>query len=110
MAYTESPNLAPQQTNLRSHLSKVQAGLDDGRAKQVRRTLKALAPVEIARLIAALPAPSRPIVWELVDKDDAGEVLFPHIYGGIHPDVVTNTYPVTRDHSGRFLSIGLDSD
>ncbi len=32
-------------------------------------------------------------------------VLFPHIFGGLHPDVVTNTYPVIRDTSGRFLAI-----
>ena len=71
MAYTELHNPPQLQTNL----NKVQAQLDAGTAKQVRRTLNALAPVEIARLIAALPPPSRSIVWELIEKEDVGEVL-----------------------------------
>ncbi len=31
--------------------------------------------------------------------------LFPHIYGGIHPSVVTGVYAVERASDGRFLSI-----
>lgn len=33
--------------------------------------------------------------------------LFPHIFGGIHPDTVTATYSVTRDGTGRFLAIDV---
>ena len=60
---------------LQSNLSKVKTLLDGGTAKQVRLTINALAPVEIARLLAALPAPTRSVVWELIEKEDTGEVL-----------------------------------
>ncbi len=58
-----------------AHLSKVQAMLDSGTFRQVRRMLNGLRPVEIARLIESSPPPSRNILWELVDKDISGEVL-----------------------------------
>lgn len=58
-----------------SHLGKVQALLDSGTFRQVRRMLNGLRPVEIARLIESSPPPSRSVLWELVDKDMSGEVL-----------------------------------
>lgn len=33
-------------------------------------------------------------------------VLFPHIFGGIHPSAVVDTLPVLRAPSGEFLAIG----
>ena len=38
-----------------------------------------------------------------------GGALFPHLYGGIHPNAVTATYPVIRDEAGQFLSIEFDN-
>jgi uncharacterized protein (DUF952 family) len=32
-------------------------------------------------------------------------LLFPHLYGGIHPAVVTQVFPVQRDDDGRFIEI-----
>lgn len=32
-------------------------------------------------------------------------LLFPHLYGGIHPGVVTQVFPVRRDDDGRFIEI-----
>ena len=37
------------------------------------------------------------------------QILFPHLYGGIHPNAVTATYPVIRDEAGQFLSIEFDN-
>eukprot|EP01089_Gocevia_fonbrunei_P014901 TRINITY_DN4220_c0_g1_i1.p1 TRINITY_DN4220_c0_g1~~TRINITY_DN4220_c0_g1_i1.p1 ORF type:complete len:128 (-),score=27.63 TRINITY_DN4220_c0_g1_i1:33-416(-) len=31
--------------------------------------------------------------------------LFPHIYGGIDVDAVTNTFPLLRDGAGKFVGI-----
>ena len=38
------------------------------------------------------------------------EALFPHIYGGIHPDVVSANYSVIRDAAGHFVSIEFGHD
>lgn len=38
------------------------------------------------------------------NEASSGE-LFPHIYGGIDPDAVINSYPITRDDQGGFVSI-----
>ena len=40
-------------------------------------------------------------------KLEGKTILFPHVFGGIHPDVVTKTYPVIRDASGAFTDINL---
>ncbi|WP_075187254.1 magnesium transporter [Teredinibacter haidensis] len=58
-----------------AHLSKVQALLDSGTFRQVRRMLNGLRPVEIARLIESSPPASRTVLWELIEKDISGEVL-----------------------------------
>jgi len=58
-----------------AHLGKVQAMLDSGTFRQVRRMLNGLRPPEIARLIESSPPASRKVLWELVDKEVSGEVL-----------------------------------
>ncbi|WP_045857295.1 magnesium transporter [Teredinibacter purpureus] len=57
------------------HLSKVQALLDSGTFRQVRRMLNGLRPPEIAHLIESSPPQSRTLLWDLIDKDVSGEVL-----------------------------------
>jgi magnesium transporter len=70
------PVLADDRKNAtQEHLGRIRALIDSGTLQQVRRMLRALTPVEIARLIASSPAPSRSLLWGFVDKDDAGEVL-----------------------------------
>lgn len=64
-----------RQNATQEHLGRIRALMESGTFVQVRRMLKALTPVEIARLISSSPAPSRPLIWGFVDKDDAGEVL-----------------------------------
>ena len=41
------------------------------------------------------------------ESEEVEPMLFPHIYGGIHPDVVIASYPVTRDQDGSFVEILL---
>jgi magnesium transporter len=63
------------QEQTQTQLGKIQALLQSGTFKQVKRMLNGLRPVEIARLIASSPPPSRNVLWELIDKDMAGEVI-----------------------------------
>lgn len=46
-------------------------------------------------------------VGDKESKADHEQMLFPHLYGGIHPEVITATYPVIRNSDGTFLSIAL---
>ncbi len=41
-------------------------------------------------------------------KAEHEEMLFPHIYGGLHPNAITATYPVIRNPDGTFAHIELD--
>lgn len=56
-------------------LGKVQSLLDSGTFRQVTRMINGLRPVEIARLLESCPPPSRKILWDLVEKDQVGEVI-----------------------------------
>ncbi len=63
------------QDQTQTQLGKIQALLESGTFKPVQRMLNGLQPVEIARLIASSPPPFRTLLWELVDRDIAGEVV-----------------------------------
>lgn len=91
--------------HIQVQLETVQTLLDSGTLKQVRRTLKALAPVEIARLIESSPPRSRAILWELIETDRAGEVLEEL------PDDIQNQFlrRMTTEDLVR-LTDGLDAD
>ncbi len=58
-----------------THLARVQALLGQGTVHQLGKMVNGLRPVEIARLLESSPPPSREVIWGLVDKDTAGEVL-----------------------------------
>ncbi len=58
-----------------THLARVQALLGQGTVHQLGKMVNGLRPVEIARLLESSPPPSREVIWDLVDKDTAGEVL-----------------------------------
>ncbi|HEX7081045.1 MAG TPA: magnesium transporter [Gammaproteobacteria bacterium] len=49
--------------------------LDTGALRQVSRMIAALNPAEIARLLESLPFTQRALVWELVDRNEEGDVL-----------------------------------
>jgi magnesium transporter len=59
----------------RTDLERVLAALEAGTVRQVQRLVRALNPAEAARLLEALPAAKRRIVFDLVDEEDQGEVL-----------------------------------
>lgn len=56
-------------------LEQMQKLLVSGTFTQVRELLRALTPVEIARLIESSPPPSRAIIWELIERSSLGEVI-----------------------------------
>lgn len=58
-----------------THLARVQALLGSGTFQQIGKMVNSLRPVEIARLLESSPPASRKVIWGLVDKDSAGEVL-----------------------------------
>ncbi len=58
-----------------THLARVQGLLGRGTVHQLGKMVNGLRPVEIARLLESSPPPSREVIWGLVDKDTAGEVL-----------------------------------
>lgn len=70
MAKRAEPSSQPEQ-----QLDQIAELLESGTFKQVRLTLRSLAPGEIAHLILSSPPPSRTLLWELIDKPHAGEVL-----------------------------------
>jgi magnesium transporter len=58
-----------------THLEALTDALQSGTLKQARAVVSALHPAEIANLLESLPPSQRRIVWEMVDRDDHGEVL-----------------------------------
>ena len=58
-----------------AQLDALHEALNSGAIRQVRDLVDALHPGEIADLLEALPPTQRDIVWELVDRKDAGEIL-----------------------------------
>ena len=47
---------------------------------------------------------------ELKSSVSQEQLLFPHLYSGIHPTVVTQVLPVQRDEDGRFVEILLPTN
>ncbi len=68
-------------------VQRIHAALEGGKAQTVRRTLHALHPSEIARLVESLPHGVREAVWALVDAEDRGEVLV-HLPDGVRDGLV----------------------
>lgn len=66
---------------------RIQAALEGGKAQTVRRSLHALHPSEIARLVESLPHGVREAVWALIDTEDRGEVLV-HLPDGVRDGLV----------------------
>ncbi|HBO93416.1 MAG TPA: magnesium transporter, partial [Gammaproteobacteria bacterium] len=49
--------------------------LDSGAFDEIRRMLRGMSPAEIAKLIESSPLRARNLLWQLIDKEDEGEVL-----------------------------------
>ncbi len=65
--------MSPNATEAR--LARLRTALNSGRMLPVKRSLSALNPAEIAELLCALPPRERTLVWEMVAREDDGEVL-----------------------------------
>ncbi|MEO0575892.1 MAG: magnesium transporter [Pseudomonadota bacterium] len=59
----------------KSVLGALREALESGTFRTARRMVATLRPGEIARLLESLPLAERRLVWELVDRDNEGEVL-----------------------------------
>ncbi|MEY4590436.1 MAG: magnesium transporter, partial [Pseudomonadota bacterium] len=100
------PTLPEERTSAtQEHLGRIRALMENGTFQQVRRMLKTLTPVEIARLISSSPAPSRPLIWGFVDKDDAGEVL-----EELSPDIQSEFLSRMNTQDLVAMTEGLDPD
>ncbi|GAA3541992.1 magnesium transporter [Zobellella aerophila] len=56
-------------------LETIGRALDSGMFIHVRRMLQQMRPGDVAWLLESSPAPSRKVLWQLVDPDDYGEIL-----------------------------------
>lgn len=63
------------QGNTKSKHDRIRAMLDGGTFRYLKHTIRVLTPVEVARLMESSPPPTRAILWELIDKKIAGEVI-----------------------------------
>lgn len=64
-----------EQSNPQKRLDILHTYLQTGSAAQVRHLLADLHPAEIADLIESLPHGPRELIWELVNKDQHGDIL-----------------------------------
>jgi len=58
-----------------AHLARVQELLGNGTIHQLRQMVNGLSPVQIARVLQSMPAPSRSVIFDLIDDDIIGEVI-----------------------------------
>lgn len=58
-----------------SKYEQIRSMLGGGALRYLQHTIKALTPVEAARLIESSPPPTRSILWELIDRKNAGEII-----------------------------------
>jgi magnesium transporter len=68
-------------------LRRIHAAFEGGRALTVKRSLHALHPSEIARLVESLPRNERQVIWGMVDPEDRGEALL-HLPDRVREDLV----------------------
>ena len=64
-----------QHPSTERHLGRIQALLQSGTLKQVKNSLRALSPVQLARIIASSPPPTRDVIWGLITKAARTELL-----------------------------------
>ncbi len=68
------PEISEQEYN-QQRLQEVNAALSGGMFVYVRKLLQKLPPFDIALILESSTAKSRPVLWQLIDPDDHGEVL-----------------------------------
>ena len=68
--------MGQQNQRAKAKLHSINAALETGGLLEVKRTINSgLAPAEIAHLIESSPPKVRKMLWELIDKENEGEVL-----------------------------------
>lgn len=68
--------MGQQNQRAKAKLHSINAALETGGLQQVKRTInQGLAPAEVAHLIESSPPKVRKMLWELVEKENEGEVL-----------------------------------
>jgi magnesium transporter len=68
--------MSQQNQRAKAKLHSINVALESGGMQQVKRTLNTgLAPAEVAHLIESSPPKVRKMLWELVEKENEGEVL-----------------------------------
>jgi magnesium transporter len=68
--------MGPQNQRAKAKLHSINAALERGGVLEVKRTVNTgLAPAEVAHLIESSPPKVRKMLWELIDKENEGEVL-----------------------------------
>jgi magnesium transporter len=88
-----------------NHLEALTQALESGTLKQARGIISALHPAEIAHLLESLPPSQRRIVWEMVDRNDHGEVLL-HVGDEVRAGLIE-----AMDHEALLSATeGLDID
>ncbi len=88
-----------------THLEALTEALQSGTLKQARSVVSALHPAEIAHLLESLPPSQRRIVWEMVDREDRGEVLL-HVGDEVRAGLIE-----VMDHEALLSATeGLDVD
>ena len=74
------------------HLQLLAAALESGTLHHAQGMLNALHPAEIAHLLESLPPHERIVIWDLVDKDNEGEVLI-NVGDEIRSHLIKNMSP-----------------
>jgi magnesium transporter len=68
--------MGPQHQRAKAKLYSINAALERGGLQEVKRTINiGLAPAEVAHLIESSPPKVRKMLWELVETENAGEIL-----------------------------------
>ena len=68
--------MGQQNQRAKAKLHSINTALDSGGLQEVKRTINTgLAPAEVAHLIESSPPKIRKMLWELIEKENEGEVL-----------------------------------
>ena len=70
-----NPNAEILSSRTQNNLALIHEAIDSGALNSIRRMLNGLQPAAIAHLLASSPPQRRMVLWELVDKEQEGEVV-----------------------------------
>ena len=94
-----------QSIQTQQHLQELSAALESGAFVRVRRMLNALPAATIAHLLESSPHTAREVLWQLIEKNNEGEVLN-YLNENIQADILGRLSP----EEVVSLTEGLDTD